>query len=216
MEGHKSGQNPIEALESEQEALRKIIEGLKNERALLEWHIEYLEEQHGIDSLTGAKNRKTFERELEQSLKMIRREIAEHRAGGEALKEVSLIFIDIDHFKKINDVYGHSVGDEVLQKISALLMDSVRGTDIVARVGGEEFIVLLRDADVGIATRNAEDFRAKIARMAFNKTPNLNVTASFGVISSKSSTNAKTLYDLVDKALYAAKRAGRNRVEVYE
>ena len=216
MEGHKSGQNSIDALESEQEALRKIIERLKNERALLEWHIEYLEEQHGIDSLTGAKNRKTFERELDQALKMVRGEINEKRKGAEPLKEISIISIDIDNFKMVNDTLGHPAGDEVLRSIAKLLTASVRETDTVARFGGEELMILMQEAGEGDATHEAEKLREKIEQMTFRDYPELKVTASLGVISSKSSTDSKILCEMVDKALYAAKRAGRNRVEVYK
>ncbi|MDE2021938.1 MAG: GGDEF domain-containing protein [Patescibacteria group bacterium] len=215
MESFKQEQDDsIKTPESEQEALRKKVQDLENENALLQLHVEYLEEQHGIDSLTGVKNRRYFERELEYSLKLIRGEINEHRTHGEPLKEISLVFVDLDHFKQINDTYGHPVGDEVLQKVSALLKDSVRETDVVARVGGEEFVVLLRGADESIAVRDAEYVREKIAHMTFDGHPEIDVTASFGVVSSKSSRDAKMLYEKADQALYEAKRAGRNQVVV--
>lgn len=189
---------------------------LEVENLLFKERIDYLEKQAGIDQLTGASNRTVFERELEQVLKIIRGEIEEHRAGGKSLKEVSLISIDIDHFKEVNDTLGHPVGDEVLRGIVALLMKSVRETDTVARVGGEELMVLMPGADEEIAAREAEKLRAKIEQMTFNTYPELKVTASFGIISSNSSTDAKSLYERVDKALYAAKRGGRNRVEIYK
>lgn len=188
---------------------------LELENMMLKERIDHLERQLGIDQLTGASNRDTFERELEQALKIIRGEVEEHRASGKSLKEISIISIDIDHFKEVNDTLGHPAGDEVLRGIVSLLMKSVRETDTVARVGGEELMVLMPGADEGVALREAEKFRAKIEQMTFSTYPELKVTASFGVISSKSSTDAKTLYELVDKALYAAKHGGRNRVEVY-
>lgn len=181
---------------------------------LLEWELEERDKQHGIDHLTGLKTRKVFERELEYSLKMIRGEIRP-RAGAESYKEASLISIDIDHFKQINDTLGHQAGDEVLRKVSELLEQSVREADIVARVGGEELMVLLRGAEEAFAAQKAEELRAKVEQTAFDAYPGLNITASFGVVSSKSSTDAKMLYENVDKALYRAKRGGRNRVEVY-
>lgn len=212
MESFKAGRDSAKTSESERETLERKITELENEKGLLEWHIEYLEEQHGIDPLTGVKNRRVFDHELDQSLKLIRGEMPEKRTHGEPLKEISLILVDLDHFKNINDTYGHPVGDEVLQRVSALLMSSVRSTDIVARLGGEEFVVLLRGADETVAARDAEDFRAKISQMTFDKRPDLNVTASFGVISSKSSQDARSLYEGADRALYAAKEGGRNRV----
>lgn len=214
MESFRSGQDPSKTSEGEQGALEKKIAELENEKGLLEWHIEYLEEQQGIDFLTGAKTRKVFERELERSLKLIRGEIEEHRTHGEPLKEVSLIFVDLDHFKNINDTYGHPVGDDVLQKVSALLIRSVRDTDVVARVGGEEFVVLLRGADEAVAARDAEDFRVKISQMTFEKRPDLTVTASFGVTSSKNAHETKALYESADRALYEAKNSGRNQVVI--
>ena len=216
MESFRSGQDPSKTSEGEQGALEKKIAELENEKGLLEWHIEYLEEQQGIDFLTGAKTRKVFEHELERSLKLIRGEIEEHRTHSEPLKEVSLIFVDLDHFKDINDTYGHPVGDEVLQKVSALLISSVRDTDVVARVGGEEFVVLLRGADEAVAARDAEDFRAKISNMTFEKRPDLHITASFGVTSSKHMRDARALYESADQALYAAKNSGRNQVVIAE
>ena len=189
---------------------------LQVENLLLKERIEYLEKQAGIDQLTGASNRMVFERELEQALKIIRGEVEEHRASGKSLSVGSIISIDIDHFKEVNDTLGHPAGDEVLRGIVSLLMKSVRETDTVARVGGEELMVLIPGADEGVALREAEKLRVKIEELSFHSYPELKVTASFGVISSKNSTNAKILYELVDKALYAAKRGGRNRVEIYK
>jgi len=182
---------------------------------LLEWELEERDKQQGIDHLTGASTRKVFEQELEQALRMVRGEVKEKREGVEPLKEVALISIDIDHFKQVNDTLGHPAGDEVLRRVAALLMESVRETDTVARVGGEELMVLLPGADVSVAARHAEELRAKIAELTFSDYPELKVTASFGVISSDDSTDEKTLYEHADKALYAAKRGGRNRVEIY-
>ena len=182
---------------------------------LLEWELEERDRQQGIDHLTGASTRKFFEQELDQSLKLIRGEIQEKREGVEPLKEVSLISIDIDHFKRVNDTLGHPAGDEVLRRVSALLMESVRESDIVARVGGEELMVLMRGANAAAAAHLAEKLRVKIAELVFDEHPELKVTASFGVVSSDDSTDANTLYEHADKALYAAKRGGRDRVEVY-
>ena len=194
---------------------------------LLEWEMEEREKQHaaqieaskkenGTDHLTGANSRRVFDQELAQSLKMIRGEVQEKRVGSEALREVSLILMDVDHFKGVNDTFGHPVGDEVLRKVSAVLMESIRDTDMVARWGGEEFFVVLRNMDIRRAEEKAEEFRVKIAKLLFADNPTLRVTASFGVISSDTSTDPKTLETLVDKTLYKAKEGGRNRVETYK
>lgn len=196
--------------ESEREALKEENEILKTENFLRQW----VAKNNSIDDLTKLKRRNTFEGELERSLKMIRGEVTEQRAGVESLREMSLIFIDIDHFKAINDTHGHSAGDEVLRKVAALLTGSIRGTDMVARVGGEEFIVLARGASESGAAGEAEKLRAKIEQLTFPTYPDLHVTASFGVVSSEKSQEAKELYRLADEALYKAKEGGRNRVVI--
>ncbi|MDP1690304.1 MAG: GGDEF domain-containing protein [bacterium] len=175
-------------------------------------HIGEQDEQIGIDHLTGLKNRKFFEHELEQALKNIRRGAEEHHMR---LKEVSLISIDLDFFKQVNDTFGHQAGDEVLRKVSMLLKASVRETDVAARLGGEELMLLLRGATVDTAARHAEELRAEIEQLTFDAYPNLKVTASFGVVSSEGSDNkAETLMKNADVELYRAKHSGRNRVEV--
>lgn len=179
----------------------------------LEHQREDLERQVSADHLTGLRNLRSFEQALEQSLKIIRGEIEEKRE--KPFKELALISIDIDHFKQVNDTLGHPAGDEVLQRVAELLMESVRGSDIVARVGGEELMVLMQGADMPAAMRHAEELRRKIEKLRFvDKLSELRVTASFGVVSSRSSTDAKTLRESVDKALYAAKEGGRNQVAV--
>lgn len=190
---------------AEQTAQEK--EQLQQEKGLLE-------EQAGIDHLTGAKNRKVFDHELERSLEKAR--TGERRGKGNGANEVALVFVDFDHFKKINDTYGHPVGDEVLKKASAVLMSSVRKEDIVARYGGEEFVVLFRGASKDFAKEAAENFREEISKLTFSGAPELKVTASFGVASSESTTDATVLLRQADEALYAAKHAGRDRVEVYQ
>ena len=188
--------------------LREENEVLKTENFLR----GFIAKGHGIDSLTELKRRDIFESELTQSLKTVRGEVDERRMNAEPLKEVSLIFMDIDNFKSVNDTYGHSAGDEVLRKVAELLTSSVRGSDMVARWGGEEFAVLLRSASISIAESEAENLRAKIEQLTFTAYPDLHVTASFGVVSSEKSHDAKELYELADEALYKAKESGRNRV----
>jgi diguanylate cyclase (GGDEF)-like protein len=178
-------------------------------------HITEQEEQMGIDHLTRAKNLKFFTKELEKSLN----EISGKRKKEKVLKEIALIAMDIDHFKDINDTYGHSVGDDVLKKIVSTLKKLIREEDVVARVGGEEFMVLLPTANMDFAIEIAEEFRVAIEKLKFNTSPDLpelKVTASFGVVSSGISNDATTLKDEADKALYEAKNAGRNRVVEYK
>lgn len=211
MEFLKQEQTPVATLESEKE----ILEELRAENAVLQERIKYLERELGIDPLTGANNRGAFDKELDQSLKLIRGEVKDHREGREPLTKISLIMLDLDYFKKINDTFGHPAGDEVLRKVSALLKESGRDTDMVARVGGEEFVVFLRGVDKSFAASRAEELEAKIEQLTFDADPELKVTASLGVVSSEDSTDATVLYELADKTLYAAKQNGRNQVAVY-
>jgi diguanylate cyclase (GGDEF)-like protein len=192
------------------------IDTLKKQLEKHDEQIAYLEEHMLIDYLTGVKNRRAFEWEFETALKLVRGEILQHRVGATPLTEISLIMLDLDHFKHINDTFGHSVGDEALRKTSALLLDLVRDTDMVARYGGEEFMILLRGVGESFAIKKAEEIRAKIENLTFDIQPELKVTASFGVVSSKSSTDATVLKNIVDETLYKAKENGRNRVEVYK
>lgn len=197
------------------EELAIELEKLREQVAMHNEHLAYLEKRVGIDDLTGAHNRLSFSRELEESLRVIRHDVPEHRVSG-GVAVVSLISLDLDHFKKINDTYGHPAGDAVLRGVSLYLMDSVRDQDLVARMGGEEFMILLRGASQEVAARLAERFRAHIEEMRFAEYPELRVTASFGVISSAHSTDAKELQKEVDTVLYEAKEGGRNRVVVYK
>lgn len=132
-------------------------------------------------------------------------------------KSLSIIMIDIDHFKKINDTFGHLVGDESIKEIAAIIEQEVpRSIDIVARFGGEEFIVLLTDTDEIGASEVAERIHSAILRPKAieRQTPNLNITASLGfssIIPSELDQSHK-LIQLADESLYLAKQTGRNKV----
>ncbi len=120
-------------------------------------------------------------------------------------RELSLIMIDIDEFKKFNDDYGHIVGDEVLRVIAGMLQKSMRKSDVVARYGGEEFVILLPETSVASALSKSESLRVAIEASS--------VTVSIGVASvPDDGTDLRTVIDCADRRLYAAKEAGRNRV----
>jgi len=186
--------------------IKELEEILSKERAEHKEQVKYLEEQAGIDYLTGASNRRTFERELEQSLKMIRGEEKEEREGVEQPKNIALISLDLNDFKKINDLHGHLAGDEVLKKVVMLLVSLVRDTDIVARMGGDEFMILLRGADKQFAAQKVEELRTEMGKITFDFSTEIRVTASIGVVSSEDSTDIKDLYARVDENMYAEKR----------
>jgi len=122
----------------------------------------------------------------------------------------SLILFDIDHFKSINDTLGHNIGDKVLFELARMVNMNIRKTDILARWGGEEFIVLAKYATVSQAKKIAEELRACIA--SYNFGDSLKITCSFGVTQFKSSDTQIGIFKRVDDALYEAKENGRNRV----
>jgi len=123
---------------------------------------------------------------------------------------LAAIMVDVDHFKSVNDTYGHSIGDQVLQKVAETLQQTARATDVVARYGGEEFALLLPGTNLEDATVFAERVRIALAEMKF---ADLSITASLGVSSlSEKPASPQELLDQADKCLYAAKRNGRNQV----
>ena len=182
---------------------------------LLEWELEEREERYGMDHLTGARKREVLIQELDQSLQMIRGGIQEHREGVEPLKVASLIFIDLDKFKQVNDTKGHLVGDGVLKKVTGLLKGALREEDLLVRYGGDEFVVFLSHTDEKGAMIAAEKLRVALDNDSELK--GFGVTASLGVCSvdASTATDSETFIKHADEAAYVAKRAGGNRVEVY-
>jgi diguanylate cyclase (GGDEF)-like protein len=175
-------------------------------RAFLEkvWEIEEVSQRARTDALTGLANRRHFDEQL-------RRVLAEtDRFGGTS----SLIVVDIDDFKKVNDTYGHEAGDAVLRQVGKILGDGVRAVDICARYGGEEMTILLPQTPIAGASELAERLRSAIADRAvlFEGTP-IRVTASFGIAGYPETVpHGDWLFPAADKALYQAKEGGRNCV----
>lgn len=155
------------------------------------------------DPLTRTNNRAAFN-------DMVLREIKRAERSHHPL---SLIFIDVDHFKAINDTYGHACGDLALSSVANWIKESVRGTDVVFRFGGEEFVVLLAETAQSDAAVIAERIRADIEAHALAYGMDvLNITASLGVSSLRSDDNLDSFIQRADSAMYQAKRNGRNRV----
>ncbi|MEP2653239.1 MAG: tetratricopeptide repeat-containing diguanylate cyclase [Paraglaciecola sp.] len=135
-------------------------------------------------------------------------------ASLEPFNEYCVIMIDIDHFKKVNDTYGHSKGDEVIRGVGDLLQNTVRQNDIVARYGGEEFCVVLPSASLNQAMRISETIRSKIESSMFE---NISITSSFGVSSIKFKAKSPSeIINQADDALYKSKASGRNRVTLWD
>lgn len=158
------------------------------------------------DELTGLINRREF----------VRLALVELARTARVPGPISLVMVDVDFFKKINDRYGHPAGDEVLQQMAQKLSAGVRTVDIVARMGGEEFVILLPNTSREGALAVAEKIRASLAEAPFQlRNASLRVTASFGVseLPARQSGTLEDLYAAADQALYAAKNGGRNRVE---
>ncbi|HFD32255.1 MAG TPA: sensor domain-containing diguanylate cyclase [Gammaproteobacteria bacterium] len=165
------------------------------------------------DALTGIHNRRYFMQRLEEEVV---------RGTREKLP-VSCLFIDIDHFKSFNDLYGHSVGDEVLRYVSDIIKKQMRLSDVLARYGGEEFAVLLSNTDTVLAQEVAERIRLSIANAVLHVDSledDLNVTVSIGCTTMTQANNPNTtllgesLLNSADQALYVAKDAGRNCITV--
>ena len=127
-------------------------------------------------------------------------------------RPLSLLIIDIDHFKKINDTYGHFTGDKILKKLAEMLINQTRKSDIVARFGGEEFLILLPNTIILKAHKVAERIRNAVERKSFMK--KYNVTVSGGLTYYKKNDKMQKMKERVDKALYKAKEGGRNDIEL--
>ncbi|MGM0803991.1 MAG: diguanylate cyclase [Bacillota bacterium] len=157
-----------------------------------------------IDPLTGLNNVRKFDEVFNSCM-----------ADLEKKKKLSLLYIDIDFFKKINDTYGHSEGDVVLKDLGLILRSCARPTDIVSRNGGEEFTVLLVDSTMDQSKKIAERIRSTVEQHAFllNSGTEVNITVSVGLSNfPETTTNGSMMIKDADKALYEAKRTGRNRV----
>lgn len=164
--------------------------------------IKRLNEKLIIDPLTGIYNRRYMEEALPADF------YAAHVSGS----GMAVVMTDIDHFKSVNDTYGHDVGDEILKDFSEILVSSVRGkSDWVARYGGEEFVIAIKDVDENTALRIVDDIRRKVEEHTFAE--NIKVTASFGVnVPKEPMRDIQNLIKPADEALYEAKRSGRNKV----
>lgn len=154
-----------------------------------------------IDTLTGTNNRAAMDEMLDREVDLAHR----HQSA------MSLLIFDLDHFKLINDNYGHSVGDDVLRECVECANQSLRSTDTLFRFGGEEFVVILPGVNVAGAALAAERLRSVIEKHAFtSRQSTIPVTISIGTASITLQDTVKTILERADTALYSAKNAGRN------
>ena len=173
--------------------------------------VQDLVDQARIDPLTGLLNRRGFEERLSIELARAIRDDS----------SLALVTFDLDHFKEVNDEHGHEVGDRVLTWIGAVVTEQVRGVDVAARIGGEEFVVALPRTDAAEALRVAERVRLAVAaggqqRTRFGIGEGLAITLSGGVAARVGPIDLHALLAEADRALYEAKRSGRNRVFVHD
>lgn len=152
------------------------------------------------DPLTGVGNRRALQHKLEEAIS------ARHRND----KHCSMLMLDLDHFKQVNDVHGHAKGDEILIKLTELIGMRIRVTDSIYRIGGEEFVIVAEDLNLEDAARLAEQLRTIVE--AHDLAPSGNVTISLGIAQHHDEESAEQWMSRADNALYMAKHSGRNRI----
>lgn len=155
-----------------------------------------------LDSLTGVKNRTAFDANFSREIEFNRRKQT----------DLSLIVMDIDFFKRINDQYGHAVGDQVLEAVANTVEQTIRSSDALYRYGGEEFVVVLNGTDMDGAKLLAERIRENIEKLRIKSLKDIAITLSLGVTVLREDDTAQTLFERADAALYSAKTNGRNQV----
>jgi diguanylate cyclase len=197
--------------EREQEVaarLKGLAERVAHMEQEAQGYREHLEEQRQkalIDPLTGLPNRAAWSERLDH-------EISQWQQHGNTLL---LAMLDLDHFKRINDNYGHLAGDKVLKIIASVLRKRLRGTDFIARFGGEEFVLLMPGTVPAMGAKLLENLRASIEACPFHfKGEPVTITVSMGMTAFKPGEHSDMVLKRADQALYRAKHAGRNRVEL--
>ena len=193
----------FEQLESK--ARRKITEmsmGLHVENSQIKEENAQLQTSSLVDALTGLKNRRAYNAEAQTELERCQ------RTGTSFV----MMVLDLDHFKSINDTYGHAAGDAILMRVSEALVDHARRYDSVYRIGGEEFVVILADCSADVAATVADRFRAAIEKLVIEiEGKVIPVTVSIGVSFCDGSQSLEKIFKHADKLLYQAKAQGRNQ-----
>ena len=195
-------------LERRNERVLKLNKGLDElhraalrRNRLLKRHGQIIQELVHTDQLTHVANRRGLDTQL----------LSEIDRAGRKHRPLSVVMADIDHFKKVNDRYGHPVGDIVLRQVADILRDSARSMDCVTRYGGEEFVMLLPESPLEMARNVAERIRQRVEAQSFGQIP-YPITLSLGVVQWREEEDAEQLLARVDAALYQSKQQGRNRV----
>lgn len=163
-----------------------------------------LREERNLDALTGVLNRRSFW------------ELAQPLVRDRKAQPISVVVADLDHFKRVNDNWGHELGDQVLKAAAQVIQAGVRGTDLVARFGGEEFVLLLAHADIETARRVAQRIRAGISEAIDPLPDGQRVTLSLGIVACPLDSDLREAVMQADRQLYKAKQQGRNQVVVLD
>lgn len=193
----------ITLIEKQREELKATLAELRTSQEEIAEQNKQLQYLATRDSMTGCYNRRSFFDVFEKTWN------SSQRYGH----DVSCVMVDVDHFKSVNDNYGHAMGDEVLKRVASTLLETARDSDIVCRYGGEEFCVLLPQIDIHGATQAAERFRKAIESLEFDQ---LSISASLGCSDQlQGAETAEGMLEQADMALYQAKRGGRNQVVAY-
>jgi len=199
-----------EILDEAQETLVGLSLQSQKEVQNIQQKVETLTVKATTDPLTGLANRARFDEFFTEQF----------RRAYDLERPLSLVFIDIDHFKHVNDTYGHQAGDEVLRRVAKVLRSTVRNIDLVARYGGEEFAIVLTEADTAGAAVRAEALRAKLeAEVVKFEEHTIKVTLSAGVAGTDRTrvfAHCAQLTNAADRAVYAAKGSGRNCVRIFK
>ncbi|WDR03425.1 GGDEF domain-containing protein [Devosia algicola] len=186
--------------------LEEQLDASREDIATLQQDLEDVRRESMIDSLTKIANRKSFDESIDRA-------VEQAATSGEPL---CLIIVDIDHFKKFNDTFGHQTGDQVLRLVAMTLKANIKGRDLAARYGGEEFMTILPTTDIAGAVIVAENIRKAIqAKELLKRSTNEKlgrITASFGVAQFAATDSTSSLIERADRCLYAAKHGGRNNV----
>lgn len=169
---------------------------------------EFNELLYSRDALTGAINRVNLLQDLREQQSLVKRN----------LQQCTIVMLDLDHFKKVNDEFGHTAGDSVLAGVSRYIMENIRPYDKFFRVGGEEFLICFQNADVTHTYEMVERIRKGLAKEKINISDKISVeiTASFGIASIETDLSIEKSIEQADKALYNAKHDGRNNTKIWE
>ncbi len=209
MDGFKALKTSQEDVSSEQtRILTQRLKDMEDESRELRLHLAQQEQKAMRDALTELPNRAAYDRQI--------RHETEQWRNSQTLgigKELCLIICDVDHFKRINDTYGHLAGDKVLKVLAREISNRVRKSDFVARYGGEEFAIVMSNTSLDDAERLTNKLRQAIEQCPFHfKEKQVQITMSFGVAAYQPGDTLELVFDRADKALYRAKEQGRNRV----